>query len=58
MKNGETVIEYAFFWDYDIQHMYDLEHIWVTVDSAGQICGCQASFHGQRLNMMWDRDIL
>ena len=28
----------------------------VTVDSAGQICGCQASFHGQRLNMMWDRD--
>ena len=56
VKNGETVIEYAFFWDYDIQHMYDLEHIWVTVDSAGQICGCQASFHGQRLNMMWDRD--
>lgn len=56
VKNGETVIEYAFFWDYDIQHMYDLEHIWVTVGSAGQICGCQASFHGQRLNMMWDRD--
>ncbi len=23
------VIEYALYWDYDIQHMYDLEHIWV-----------------------------
>lgn len=51
---GETVIEYAFYWDYDIQHMYDLEHVWVSVDGSGNVCGCMASFHGQYLDMMWN----
>ncbi|WP_208978132.1 hypothetical protein [Pseudovibrio denitrificans] len=25
---ADRVIEYAIFWDYDIQHLYDLEHVW------------------------------
>lgn len=40
------VIEYAYYWDYDIQHMYDLEHIWVSVDADGQVMGAEGSFHG------------
>ena len=38
------VIEYALFWDYDIQHMYDLEHIWVWVSPNGRVTKAEASF--------------
>ncbi|HEY8422781.1 MAG TPA: hypothetical protein VIL05_13740 [Thermoclostridium sp.] len=26
------VIEYAIYWDFDIQHLYELEHVWIYVD--------------------------
>lgn len=51
VPKGCRVIEYACFWDYDIQHMYDLEHIWVTVDADGQVIHGEGSFHGQYLNL-------
>lgn len=47
------VIEYAYFWLYDIQHMYDLEHIWVTVDKRGGVKSAMGSFHGRYL-MLYD----
>lgn len=46
------VVEYAFYYDYDIQHLYELEHIWIYVDKKGDLCGCEASFHGKVLNQM------
>lgn len=48
LAGGHTAfaIEYAYYWDYDIQHMYDLEHIWVNVGREGQILGAEGSFHG------------
>ena len=46
---ARMIIEYAIFYDYDIQHMYDLEHIWVAVDEAGDVADCWCSFHGMRL---------
>ena len=36
-ENG-LVIEYALYWDFDIQHMYDLEHIWVWVAAGEAVC--------------------
>ena len=44
-KGGFT-IEYAYYWDYDIQHMYDLEHTWVNVNAEGKVVGAEGSFHG------------
>mgnify|MGYP001252757269 FL=1 len=49
LKAGEEVIEYALFWRYDIQHLYDLEHIWVTL-TEGVPTNIEASFHGKYLN--------
>lgn len=43
----DFAIEYAVYFDYDIQHLYDLEHIWVYVDYAGNVCDAEASFHGR-----------
>lgn len=40
------VIEYAIWWDWDIQHLYELEHIWVYLDVQGQIVDAEASWHG------------
>ncbi|MYD08895.1 MAG: glycerophosphodiester phosphodiesterase, partial [Chloroflexi bacterium] len=45
------VIEYAIWWDWDIQHLYELEHVWVGVDAAGGIAELEASWHG-RFNRM------
>ena len=50
------VIEYALFWDYDIQHMYDLEHIWVWVAADGRVTRAEASFHGKYLPL-WEPDL-
>jgi putative hydrolase of the HAD superfamily len=46
-----TVIEYAIWYDWDIQHLYDLEHVWVHLDAAGEVVKVEASRHGARLTM-------
>ncbi|WP_019639751.1 hypothetical protein [Paenibacillus fonticola] len=43
------VIEYAVYWDYDIQHLYDLEHMWIYLSPEGDVVDCEASFHGRYL---------
>ncbi len=55
IKDEAFVIEYAYYWDYDIQHMYDLEHIWVWVGLDGRVCNAQASFHGKYLNALLNK---
>lgn len=45
-------IEYAIWYDYDIQHLYELEHVWVYVDHYGAVQKVEASFHGKYLNMV------
>ena len=45
-------VEYAFYYDYDIEHMNDLEHVWVTVGKDGSIRDAQGSFHGKYLNLL------
>lgn len=51
-KDATKCIEYAFYYDYDIQHLYDLEHVWIYLDANGKICGCESSFHGKYYNSM------
>lgn len=51
-KEAELAIEYAYFWDYDIEHLYDLEHIWIYIDADGLVIGAEASFHGRYLKAM------
>jgi len=53
---GGLVIEYALYWDFDIQHMYDLEHIWVWVSGEGEVTRAQASFHGKYLTL-WEPEM-
>lgn len=40
------VIEYALWWDGDIQHLYELEHVWISLDATGRPLACAASAHG------------
>lgn len=49
-ENRNKCIEYAFYYDYDIQHLYDLEHLWIYLDREEKVCGCEFSFHGMYLN--------
>lgn len=48
----EFVIEYAVWFDFDIQHLYDLEHLWIYIDNQGKIVHAEGSFHGKYLNMV------
>jgi HAD superfamily hydrolase (TIGR01549 family) len=52
-----TAIEYAIWWDWDIGHLYELEHVWVYLGERGQVIGCEASWHGdaQRIPLDGDR---
>src|SRR6476659_1354011 len=43
---AELVIEYAIWWDWDIQHLYELEHAWVYLDAARQVINAEASWPG------------
>ncbi|MCX7845564.1 MAG: hypothetical protein N2312_03025, partial [Dictyoglomaceae bacterium] len=45
LSESEIAIEYAIYWDWDIQHLYELEHIWVFVKN-GKITKVEASWHG------------
>ena len=51
-ETASLVMEYAYYFDYDIEHMYDLEHIWVTVGKDGGIMAAEASFHGKYLTLL------
>ncbi|AFH60299.2 hypothetical protein ACVNS2_06365 [Paenibacillus caseinilyticus] len=54
-----SVIEYAVYWDYDIGHLYDLEHVWVYLGHQGEVVRCEASFHGKFfLGLLPDRSNL
>lgn len=48
---GDVTIEYAIWYDWDIQHLYDLEHVWVHLGHGGDVLAVEASFHGQRVPM-------
>ncbi|MGH2541332.1 MAG: glycerophosphodiester phosphodiesterase [Ardenticatenaceae bacterium] len=39
-------IEYAIWWDWDIGHLYELEHVWVYLDAGGRVVRAEASWHG------------
>jgi hypothetical protein len=51
-EGAESVLEYVYYLDYDIQHLYDLEHIWVYLDGNGRVVGAEGSYHGRFLNAM------
>ncbi len=50
-EGASFVVEYAYYFDYDIEHMYDLEHIWVAAADDGSVLNAQGSFHGKYLNL-------
>lgn len=49
---GGIAIEYAIWWDWDIQHLYELEHVWVYLDAEQQLTKLEASAHGALLQMI------
>lgn len=46
---GGVVIEYAIWHDWDIGHLYDLEHVWVHVDAQGDVVRVEGTMHGLRV---------
>lgn len=46
-RRAWAVIEYALWTDWDIQHLYELEHVWSYVDAAGRLLHAEASWHGR-----------
>lgn len=51
---AELAIEYAVWWDWDITHLYELEHLWVFVDEAGRVVRGEGSWHGGFNSMTLD----
>ena len=56
LTDGATIcIEYAVWWDWDIQHLYELEHVWIYLDADENVVRADASWHGG-WNQMLDAD--
>ncbi len=53
-RDVTTVIEYAIWWDWDIGHLYELEHVWVYLDKDEGLLGAYASWHGDLHEMLDD----
>lgn len=56
-RNGfraDTAIEYAIWWDWDIGHLYELEHLWVYLDANGEVIRAEGSRHGRYKPMLVD----
>lgn len=49
---GGRLVEYAVYWDWDIQHLYDLEHLWLSLDAQGRVVDAEGSFHGRYLKAL------
>lgn len=45
-SHAVVAIEYAIWWDWDIQHLYELEHIWVYLNADERVIHAEASWHG------------
>jgi len=54
---GEQVLEYAIWWDWDIVHLFELEHAWVYLDSSGRPVRAEASWHGLHRSMGINGDL-
>jgi HAD superfamily hydrolase (TIGR01549 family) len=39
-------VEYALWTDWDIGHLYELEHVWSYLDADGKLIHAEASWHG------------
>ncbi|MCI3926985.1 hypothetical protein MO973_43125 [Paenibacillus sp. TRM 82003] len=47
-----AVVEYAIYYDFDIQHGYDLEHVWMYIGHDGRTVDAECSFHGRVLRAL------
>jgi glycerophosphoryl diester phosphodiesterase len=52
--SAACAIEYAIWWDWDIQHLYELEHIWLYLDAQEHLVAAEASWHGRYHPMIDD----
>ncbi len=48
----EAAIEYAIWWDWDIGHLYELEHVWSYVGADGELVWAEGSWHGAFSSMI------
>lgn len=46
-EGAHSALEYAIWWDWDIEHLYELEHVWVYLSAGGQVVAAEASWHGE-----------
>lgn len=44
---ASLAIEYAIWWDWDIHHLYELEHIWVYIGGDERVVRVEGSWHGK-----------
>lgn len=54
----ELVIEYAIWFEWDIGHLNDLEHVWVYLDEHERVLGCEGSWHGFYRSMTPDDGLM
>ena len=52
VNGARRALEFAIWWDWDIQHLYELEHVWVYLDRDQNVVKVEASAHGTFRNQL------
>jgi hypothetical protein len=55
--DANYIIEYSLWYDADIQHLYELEHLWVYLDEHKKIIKIEGSRHGMIKDLKVDHAI-
>ena len=51
-SRAAAVVEYALWYDWDIQHLYELEHAWAYLDGADELVHAEGSWHGEPVPLL------
>ena len=46
-----TILEYAIWWNGDIQHLYELDHVWIYLNENNSPIHITASAHGEMIDI-------
>ena len=49
-----AIVEYALWTDWDIQHLYELEHACGVLDAEGELVHAEGSWHGEPVPLLQD----
>jgi len=57
-QDAQAIIEYSLWYEADISHLYELEHLWVYLNDKNKVIKIEGSRHGNIINLNLHQKII